>query len=117
MNIELSDAEVAVYDAPFPDGTFEEGARIFPSVVPTSTGDPAAADKLAVWEVLEQWDEPFVCCFSNDDPVTAGDEPFLRVVPGTQGQPHTTVTNARHFFQEDGAEQIAQILIHAIGPR
>jgi haloalkane dehalogenase len=35
-------------------------------------------------------------------------------VPGAQGQRHTTVTNAHHFFQEDGAPQIAQILIDAV---
>ena len=68
--------------------------------------------------MLEQWDKPFICCFSDEDPVAAGgDRPFLRVVPGTQGQPHTTVTNARHFFQEEGAEQIAQILIDGISSR
>ncbi len=31
---ELSDGEVAAYDAPFPDDTYKEGARIFPSLVP-----------------------------------------------------------------------------------
>ena len=118
MNTELSDAEVAAYDAPFPGETFKEGARIFPSLVPTSPDDPAAADNIAAWKVLEQWDKPFICCFSDEDPVTAGgDRPFLRAVPGTQGQPHTTVTNARHFLQEDGAEQIAQILIDGISSR
>ena len=38
---ELSDDEIAAYDAPFPDETFKEGARIFPSLVPTSADDPA----------------------------------------------------------------------------
>ena len=34
--------EVAAYDAPFPDDSYKEGARIFPSLVPTSADDPAA---------------------------------------------------------------------------
>ncbi|MGA9277701.1 haloalkane dehalogenase [Ilumatobacter sp.] len=115
-NTELSEGEVAAYDAPFPDETYKEGARIFPSLVPTSTDDPAVPDNVAAWKVFEQWDKPFVCCFSDDDPVTAGgDKPFLQLVPGTQGQPHTTVTNAHHFFQEDGAAQLAQIVLDAIG--
>ena len=40
---ELSDGEVAAYDAPFPDDTYKAGARIFPSLVPTTPDDPAAA--------------------------------------------------------------------------
>jgi haloalkane dehalogenase len=114
-NTVLTDDEVAAYDAPFPDETFKEGARIFPSLVPTSADDPAAPANLAAWEVFKQWDKPFVCCFSDDDPVTTGgDKPFLKLVPGAQGQPHTTVTNAHHFFQEDGAPQLAQIVIDTI---
>lgn len=111
----LSDAEVAAYDAPFPDETYKEGARIFPSLVPTSSDDPAAAANLAAWEVFKAWDKPFICCFSDSDPVTAGgDKPFLQLVPGAQGQPHVTVENAHHFFQEDAAPQLAQIIIDAI---
>jgi haloalkane dehalogenase len=114
-NTELTDAEVAAYDAPFPDETFKEGARIFPSLVPTSSDDPAVPDNRAAWEVLKKWEKPFICCFSDDDPVTAGgDKPFLKLVPGAQGQPHTMVTSAHHFFQEDGADQIARVLIDAI---
>ena len=114
---ELSEAEVAAYDAPFPDETYKEGARIFPSLVPTSVEDPARADNLAAWEVFKQWEKPFICCFSDSDPITAGgDKPFVELIPGAQEQPHTTVTNAHHFFQEDGAEQIASILIDAVIP-
>ncbi len=112
---ELSEAEVAAYDAPFPDETFKEGARIFPSLVPTSTDDPAVPANLAAWEVFKAWEKPFICCFSDKDPVTAGgDTPFLALVPGAQGQPHVTVENAHHFFQEDGSAQLAQIVIDAV---
>ena len=112
---ELSADEVAAYDAPFPDDTFKAGARIFPSLVPTSPDDPAAAANKAAWEVFATWDKPLICCFSDSDPVTAGgDKPFLQLVPGAQGQPHVTVANAHHFFQEDAAPQLAQIIIDAI---
>ncbi|MEL6893284.1 MAG: haloalkane dehalogenase, partial [Actinomycetota bacterium] len=59
--------------------------------------------------------KPLVCCFSDGDPVTAGgDKPFLQLVPGAQGQPHATVEGAHHFFQEDAAPQLAQIVIDAV---
>jgi haloalkane dehalogenase len=112
---ELTEAEVAAYDAPFPDDNYKEGARIFPSLVPTSPDDPAAAANNAAWAVFKRWDKPLICCFSDSDPVTAGaDRPFLQLVPGAQGQPHVTVENAHHFFQEDAAPQLARIIIDAI---
>lgn len=112
---DLSEAEIAAYDAPFPDETYKEGARIFPSLVPTSTDDPAVSANLAAWDVFKAWTKPFVCCFSDSDPITAGgDTPFRKLVPGAEGQPHTTVTDAHHFFQEDGAPQISQIVLDAI---
>ena len=113
---DLSEAEIAAYDAPFPDETYKEGARIFPSLVPTSPDDPAVPANLAAWEVFEQWTKPFICCFSDGDPVTAGgDKGFLARVPGTQGRPHVTVEGAGHFFQEDAGPQLAQIVIDAVG--
>jgi haloalkane dehalogenase len=43
----LSPEVVAAYNAPFPDDSYKEGARIFPSLVPTSPDDPAAP---ATWQ-------------------------------------------------------------------
>jgi haloalkane dehalogenase len=115
---ELSEAEVAAYNAPFPDDTFKAGARVFPTLVPTSPDDPAATANRGAWEVFMKWDKPFITCFSDSDPVTAGgDKPFLKLVPGAQGQPHTTIAKAHHFFQEDAPAELAQILIDAIAAK
>ncbi len=108
---ELDEAEVAAYDAPFPDDSYKAGARIFPALVPTRPDDPAAEANQAAWEVFMRWEKPFVCCFSDSDPVTAGgDKPFLKLVPGADGQPHVTVENAGHFLQEDAPGQLARLL-------
>jgi len=37
----LSAEVIAAYDAPFPDESYKEGARQFPTLVPTSPEDPA----------------------------------------------------------------------------
>lgn len=112
---ELTEAEVAAYDAPFPDDSYKAGARIFPSLVPTMPDDPAAEANRAAWKVFEQWDKPLICCFSDSDPVTAGgDAAFRKLVPGAQGRPNVTVENAHHFFQEDAPEQLAQIVVDAV---
>ena len=62
----LSAEVVAAYDAPFPDETFKEGARQFPTLVPTSPQDPAHDANVAAWAVLATFTKPFLCCYSND---------------------------------------------------
>ena len=112
---ELTDAEIAAYNAPFPDDSYKAGARIFPSLVPTSPDDPAADANRAAWKVFREWTKPLICCFSDSDPVTAGgDSPFRKLVPGAAGQPHVTIENAHHFFQQDAPEQLAQIVVDAV---
>jgi haloalkane dehalogenase len=102
---------VAAYDAPFPDDSYKAGARIFPSFVPTAPDDPASADSLAAWDVLKTFDKPFLCAFSDSDPVTAGGEAaFIRAVPGAAGQPHMTIENAGHFLQEDAGPELARVI-------
>ena len=51
---ELSPEVAAAYDAPFPDQSLTEGARQFPTLVPISPADPAAAANRQAWRVLEQ---------------------------------------------------------------
>ena len=112
----LSPAEIAAYDAPFPDDSYTAGPRMMPSLVPTSTDDPAHADQVAAWDVLARFDRPVLCAFSDGDPVTRGGERvFLRTVPGCAGQPHTTVEGGGHFVQEDCGPQLAELMLRFIG--
>ena len=102
---------IAAYDAPFPDDAYKTGARVFPSFVPTSTDDPESAPNKSAWDVLAQFEKPFLLCFSDLDPITkGGDAPFLAKVPGTKGQPHTTIEGASHFLQEDKGPELAAII-------
>ncbi len=112
---DLAPEVIAAYDAPFPDDTFKAGARIWPSYVPTSPDDPEAPANKAAWEVLMAWEKPFLCCFSDSDPVTrGGDRPFLANVPGAKGQPHVTIEGGGHFLQEDRGPELARVLIDFI---
>ena len=112
---DLAPEVVDGYDAPFPDSSYKAGARIFPTLVPTRPDDPATPDQESAWTVLAQFDRPFLLCFSDSDPVTAGgDAPFLAKVPGARGQPHTTIEGAGHFLQEDRGPELARILVDFI---
>jgi haloalkane dehalogenase len=112
---DLSPEVIEAYNAPFPDDTYKEGARQFPLLVPTSPDDPASEPNRAAWKVLGAWEKPFLCAFSDEDPVTKGGEKgFQAMVPGTKGQPHTTIEGGGHFLQEDKGEELARVIVDFI---
>jgi haloalkane dehalogenase len=102
---------IAAYDAPFPDESYKEGARMLPALVPTGPDDPAAEANRKAWETLSSFERPFLTAFSDGDPITAGgDGVFRKLVPGAQGQPHTTIEGAGHFLQEDRGPELADVV-------
>ena len=112
----LTDAEVAAYDAPFPDESYKAGARAFPLLIPLTPGHASVAENKAAWRVLEGWAKPFVTCFSDRDPITAGGERvFQSRVPGCQGQPHRTIAGGGHFLQEDAPDELAAMVVELRG--
>lgn len=109
---ELSQEVIDAYNAPFPDDSYMAGARQFPLLVPVRPDDPASEPNRRAWEVLKRWDKPFLCAFADSDPITRGGDRFFQAtVPGTKGQPHTTITGAGHFLQEDKGEELAQVIV------
>jgi len=102
----------AAYNAPYPDESYKAGARIFPSLVPTSPDMDGAADNVAAWRVLSKFDKPFLTAFSDKDPITAGgDKGFQKMVPGCKGQPHQLVKGGGHFLQEDVHKELSEIIV------
>ncbi|WP_304171518.1 haloalkane dehalogenase [Phenylobacterium aquaticum] len=113
---ELTTAEVAAYDAPFPDESYKEGARQFPTLVPVTPEHAQVSENLAAWTVLEAFGKPFVTAFSDADPVSGGGEKVFQArVPGTQGQPHI-ILHGGHFLQEDSPAEIVE-LVDALAAR
>ena len=105
-------AEVrAGYDAPFPDKTYQAGARAFPLLVPTSPDDPAVPANRAAWEALGRWEKPFLAVFGARDPILGkADRPLIGHVPGAAGQPHARI-NGGHFVQEDCGPELAERIL------
>lgn len=111
----MSPEVVAAYEAPFPDASYKAGARSFPGLIPQSLDNPATPDNQRAWEVLDTFTKPFLCAFSDQDPITGGgDRVFHARVPGTAGQPHLTV-HGGHFLQEDSGPELAEALVGWIG--
>jgi haloalkane dehalogenase len=114
---DLSPAEVAAYDAPFPDESYKEGARQFPLLVPVEADQASVAENKAAWTVLEAFDRPFITAFSDGDAVTRGGEKaFQERVPGARGQPHAILSGG-HFLQEDSPDQIVDLIDGMIARR
>lgn len=102
---------IAAYEAPFPDQRYVAGARQFPSLVPVFPDDPAIPDNRRAWEVLREFDRPFLTAFSDGDPVTAGlEKRFQEEVPGAHGRNHPTIRGAGHFLQEEKGEEFADVV-------
>ncbi len=107
----VPDAVKQAYDAPFPEESYKAAARAFPLLVPTRPDDPASEPNRQAWQALEKFDKPFLCAFSDKDPITrGGDQVFRKRIPGCAGQPHTTIEDAGHFLQEDAGEALAEVV-------
>jgi len=112
---QMDDATRAAYDAPFPDASYQAGARAFPRLVPNSPDDPAGPAQRAAWQSLASFERPFVCAFSDGDPITRGADIELReVIPGAAGQAHTVIEGAGHFLQEDAGEQLGGVVVDLV---
>lgn len=110
----LDPAVRAAYDAPFPDERHKAGARQFPLLVPVTPDDPAAPANRRAWEALRRFEKPFLLAFSDGDPITTPYRASFEAVPGTRGQPHTTIEGAGHFLQEDRGEELARVVVDFI---
>jgi haloalkane dehalogenase len=108
---DLSAAEIAAYDAPFPDERYKEGARQFPILVPITPDHASVAENRAAWVVLERFERPVLTAFGDKDAVTKGGErAFIERVPGARGQPHRIIAGGGHFIQEDAPEQLCGLI-------
>ncbi|WP_296615332.1 haloalkane dehalogenase [Sphingomonas sp.] len=108
---DLTAAEIAAYDAPFPDETYKEGARQFPTLVPITPDHPSVAENRTAWAVLERFERPVLTAFGDKDAVTKGGErAFIDRIPGARGQPHRIIAGGGHFIQEDAPEELCGLI-------
>ncbi|MEQ1754727.1 MAG: haloalkane dehalogenase [Micropepsaceae bacterium] len=111
----LDAQERAAYEAPYPSSAYKAAPRVYPSLVPVRPDNPARTDNLAAWKILGNWTKPFICCFSDGDPITRGlDKLVLEHVPGARGQPHVMLKGG-HFIQENDPDGFSGVIVRALG--
>ena len=109
----LSDAEVAAYDAPFPDASYKAALRAFPNMVPDGVDAPGAAlsrEAATFWR--ERWAGDSFMAIGMQDPVLGPPamqalRQIIRNCP-----PPLEVPEAGHFVQEWGAPIATAALAH-----
>ena len=98
----IDDNALAAYNDQFHDDDHKQGVRQFPNLVPGTPRTPSAEPNKEAWKILREWKKPFLCAFSDKDPIFSGVEnSFYKLIPGCKDMPHVTIQNAGHFLQED----------------
>ena len=116
VRIDLTDAEAAAYDAPFPDASYQAGVLEFPALAGPhgADGEPFTM-WIEAWTVLSAWDKPLVCRFGKADPVLGWfDDYLISKVPGASGQPHATFPDGGHFIQEQEPDSLVDAILHVV---
>lgn len=110
---QLTDPEIAAYDAPFPDVRFKCGVRMFPDlamVAPDMDGAGLARAAVCFWN--NEWSGPSFMAIGARDPDVAAIRDLRRQI---QGCPEPAIfPGVGHFVQEWGAP-VAQAALDAFG--
>jgi pimeloyl-ACP methyl ester carboxylesterase len=111
----LTDAEVAAYDAPFPDVRYKGGVRRFPELVPPTRDAPGAALSRRARDFLrDEWNGPSFMAIGCQDPVIAANA-MHNLRKNIRGCPEPMIVEeGGHFLQEWG-EPIARAALKAFG--
>ena len=108
----IDENALAAYNAPFPDDDHKQGVRQFPNLVPGTPRTPSAEPNKEAWKILREWKKPFLCAFSDKDPIFSGVEnSFYKLIPGCKDMPHVTIENAGHFLQEDQPKACVEAIL------
>ena len=108
---QLTDQEIAAYDAPFPDVRFKGGVRAFPDlamVTPEMDGADLARAAVCFW--ADEWSGPSFMAIGAQDPDVAAMHDLRRLI---RGCPEPAIfPEAGHFIQEWGGT-VAQAALDA----
>jgi haloalkane dehalogenase len=109
----FSKEELAAYEAPFPDGSYQASPLIFPFLIPVQPENPGVPMCVAMWKYLETWTKPFLTVFGSEDQISYKAGAHLkmqRLIPGAAGRDHVVIEGASHFIQEDAPERLVTII-------
>jgi len=110
--INLSDDELAAYDAPYPSFVYKAAIRTLPSMIAAIEQNNEDA-----WKNLGEYNKPFLFLGGEEDVLLGSLEvqkSFTDHIPGTKGQAHQRYPNAGHYIQDDIGVELAKKVISFI---
>ncbi len=110
--INLSDDELAAYDAPYPSFVYKAAIRTLPSMLAAIEQNNEDA-----WKNLGEYNKPFLFIGGEQDVMLGsleGQKSFTDHIPGTKGQVHQRYPNAGHYIQDDIGVKLAKKVISFI---
>ncbi|NNE74638.1 MAG: alpha/beta fold hydrolase [Acidimicrobiales bacterium] len=108
---DLTEAELAAYDAPFPTRLHMAGVRTFPSLINTVGHAPTNE---AARAALDAFERPVLGMFGLRDALLGTEEvrdATRKQIRGAAGQPHHDYPEAGHFIQEDVGPDLAARIV------
>ena len=109
----LTASELAAYEAPFPDGTYQASPMAFPFLIPVTPDNPGVPMCVDTWTHLETWTKPFLTVFGSQDQIAYQAGAHVRMqrsIPGAADLQHIVIEDANHFIQEDASDQLVDII-------
>jgi pimeloyl-ACP methyl ester carboxylesterase len=107
----MTPAEVAAYDAPFPDPSYKAALKAFPNLVPDGEDAPGAAVSRRARDFLRtEWSGQSFMAIGMHDPVL-GEAPMRALQKNIRNCPEPLeVAEGGHFLQEWGAPIVSAAL-------
>jgi haloalkane dehalogenase len=104
---DLEPAEIAAYDAPFPDAASKAGARAFPLLIPLAPDAPGAAAGREALAALTTDTRPSLMLWADQDPIIplATGKRFAQAINRPEPE---VIAGASHFLQEDQGAEIGR---------
>ena len=112
---EMGEAEIAAYNAPYPDDRYQAGARTFPALVPVEPDmDGVAVSQQAAAFWSGEFAGPSFMAIGGSDPVLG--PPVMKMMHGLiRGCPEPLmIEEAGHFVQEWG-DVVAPAALRSFG--
>ncbi|RMF98292.1 MAG: alpha/beta fold hydrolase [Gammaproteobacteria bacterium] len=106
---EMSAAEIAAYDAPFPDERYKAGPKRFPMIHPVVLEEPEARVYIEAWNAMGAWQGPALTLYNSNDGRNA--QAFQQQIPGAAGQPHQLLPDCSFYLIEDHPQRLAQAVV------
>ncbi len=111
---QLTEAELAAYDAPFPHETYCAGPRQLPLLMALTPNSECARTNSRTLASLREFPGTLLTAYSDGDAPTKGWDLILQgTCPGAANQPHTTLSGG-HYVQEDAGPELARLVVEVM---